>query len=54
MGWIYFESLIALFVLLGIVWWTMQPPRKPRADADAGRGPDADPVDDPKAPRNGP
>ena len=24
MGWFYFESLIALFVLLAIVWWTMR------------------------------
>ncbi|HSQ79988.1 MAG TPA: hypothetical protein VLU54_02430 [Casimicrobiaceae bacterium] len=45
MGWIYFESLIALFVLLGIVWWTMAPSRKPRA------GPDR--PGDPKAPQNG-
>jgi len=49
MGWIYFESLIALFVLLGIVWWTMAPSRKPRAGTD--RNPDR--PGDPKAPRNG-
>lgn len=45
MGWIYFESLIALFVLLGIVWWTMAPSRKRHADpsrqTDAQRDPAA-------------
>jgi hypothetical protein len=48
MGWIYLESLIALFVLLGIVWWTMAPSCKPRA------GPDSDPdrAGGPKAPPN--
>ncbi len=39
MVWIYFESLIALFVLLAIVWWTMLPARKPRTGAD--RQPDS-------------
>lgn len=50
MGWIYLESLIALFVLLAIVWWTMLPARKPPTGAD--RQPDASgepmpPGDDP-------
>ena len=30
MGWILFESLIALLVLLAIVGWTMAPLRKRR------------------------
>ena len=50
MGWIYLESLIALFVLLAIVGWTMLPARKP--PSGAGRQPDASgepgpPGDDP-------
>jgi hypothetical protein len=29
MGWILLESLIALLIAVGIVWWTMGPRRKP-------------------------
>ena len=36
MAWFYLESLIALSILLGIVWWTMAPSRKPRSGATHG------------------
>jgi hypothetical protein len=39
MEWFLFESLIALLILLGIVWWTMRPPRPPRGQSrDPGDG----------------
>jgi hypothetical protein len=43
MTWILFETLIALAIGIGIVWWTMAPRRKPRAkppaaDEKAGNG----------------
>jgi hypothetical protein len=34
MAWIYLESLVALLLLVGIVWWTMKPGRKPREPGD--------------------
>jgi hypothetical protein len=39
MEWFLFESLIALLVLIGIVWWTMRSPRPARGEShDAGDG----------------
>ena len=38
MGWIVFEALLALAVMLAVVWWTF----RGRADPDAGE-PDRDP-----------
>ena len=30
MGWIYLESLLALAIIVGIVWWTMGARHKPK------------------------
>ena len=33
MGWFFLETLLALAIAVGIVWWTMGPKkRKPRED----------------------
>ncbi|MGA8032220.1 MAG: hypothetical protein WCB48_07470 [Casimicrobiaceae bacterium] len=48
MAWFYLESLTALFILLGIVWWTMAPSRKPRPGASR----ESDAPGDPESPRN--
>lgn len=37
MGWIVLESLLALFVLVAIVWWTMKPDRRARDDRPDGK-----------------
>lgn len=42
MGWIVLEALVALALAVGIVWWTMGPTKKRRAQAL----PDADPGSD--------
>jgi hypothetical protein len=34
MGWFLLESLFALVVAVGIVWWTMGPPRKRKPPRD--------------------
>ncbi|MGE5668430.1 MAG: hypothetical protein ACM338_09585 [Betaproteobacteria bacterium] len=49
MAWFYLESLIALFILLGIVWWTMAPSRKPRS----GAGREAGAPGEPEPPHDG-
>jgi len=32
MGWIYLESLVALAIAVGIVWWTFAPVRRRRKE----------------------
>lgn len=41
MEWIYLESLVALLIAVGIVWWTMAPlrRRRKREREEAGRHP---------------
>ncbi len=34
MGWILFEALLALAVMLALVWWTFRARHEPEAPAD--------------------
>jgi hypothetical protein len=43
MEWIYLESLLALAILAGIVWWTMRARHEPGSDRARERDrPDSD------------
>jgi hypothetical protein len=35
MEWIFLEMLVALVIGIAIVWWTMAPSRRKRAERDA-------------------
>lgn len=43
MGWIVFEAMLALCVMLAVVWWTF----RGRADPDADEPADDTPADKP-------
>ena len=37
MEWFFIEALVALAVAIGIVWWTMTPPKKRDGKSSAAR-----------------
>ncbi len=44
MGWMAFEAMLALAVMLAAAWWTFGSRREPdEVDADAASDPDAEP-----------